>query len=224
MKLKWTNMKRVFIVLVATQAAITSSLWTQQTSLGVVFSLDDSYRTLKTDEVRDRYEKSTLNYRFGLDLMSDFGVRFTLKTGLRYYKTGYTTNDVDAHWPSESENGMYVPDPILPYSGTIEHSYQYLELPLDIRYHILDKKIKLFAEGGLSINYSLDKTWMEVYNFNRFNFSSNIGIGAAMALGNAVSVYCMPVYRYHLTSTLKNASIDEHLYSFGLELGISTQL
>lgn len=208
-----------FFVLISTML-----LSGQALSIGLVSSVDYGFRTLKFDDGRDDYEKGLINFRFGVDLIKNFNSRFAIKTGLRYYKIGYKTNDVDYHWPSEVLDGAYDPDPLLPYSGTIEHIYQYLEVPLDLRYFFIYKKVGVFVEGGISLNYSLDKTWREKYDFNRINVSTNFGFGINAAISEKISIFGMPIFRYHLSKTLMEKTVIEHLYSLGLEFGINLEI
>ncbi len=193
-------------------------------SIGLVTSVDYGFRTLKFDDGRDDYEKGLMNFRFGVDVIKSFNSRFAIKTGLRYFNIGYKTNDVDYQWPSEVLDGQYDPDPLLPYSGTIEHIYQYIEMPIDLRYFFIDKKVGVFLEGGVSLNYSLDKTWMEKYDFNRINVSINFGIGISASISENISIFGMPVIRYHLTRTLEENVVIEHLYSTGFEFGANMKL
>ena len=149
----------------------------QNISLAPNLKTSYDYRILENQDVRDGYEKGKINYSLGIDLIKEFKSNFGLKTGIRYLKIGYKTNDEDLIWPSEHDGqGGYDPNPILPFSGTIEHVYEYIQVPVNLRYYLNSGKTKFYCDGGLMFNIAKDESWLNEYDFNRLNTSVNLGL------------------------------------------------
>jgi Outer membrane protein beta-barrel domain len=120
---------------------------------------------------------------------------------------------------------------LLPLSNTLRQNFSYLELPVVLRYRIIDRAIDLNLIGGLSYNmlvnnsvfaivdgarYSIGKT----EGINPVSFSSSIGMGMEYNFSNKLSLNLEPTFRYYLNPFIQEGSIM-HPYSFGIFSGFS---
>ena len=120
---------------------------------------------------------------------------------------------------------------LLPLSNTLRQNFSYLELPVVLRYRIIDKSIDINLIGGLSYNmlvnnsvfaivdgarYSIGKT----EGINPVSFSSSIGMGMEYNFSSKLSLNLEPTFRYYLNPFIQDGSIM-HPYSFGIFSGFS---
>jgi hypothetical protein len=135
--------------------------------------------------------------------------------------TAYT-NDV---FDPKKANLQYI-------SNTLTQNFSFLELPVVLRYKIVDKAIDLNLIGGVSYNmivnnsvyttidgskYPLGKT----EGLNLLNLSSSIGMGMEYSFTKKMSLNLEPTFRYYLNPFNGSAGSTIHPYSFGVFSGIS---
>lgn len=201
----------------------------QGSMLAPIVSTSYDFRVLDDEDLsgrslRGEYETGLINFGFGIDYIKYLRTSLAIKTGLRYSKVGYKTDEEDLRWPSEiTAAGVYEPDPLLPFSGTREHIYKFIQIPFNLRYNISTSITSFYVDGGLNVNIALDKLWMEKYEMTRLNLGVNLGLGVQSILTRRVAIYGAPTFRYYLSDTLKNA-ISENLYSYGIEFGLMYNL
>ena len=117
-------------------------------------------------------------------------------------------------------------------SNTLTQNFSFLELPVVLRYKIVDKAIDLNLIGGVSYNmivnnsvyttidgskYPLGKT----EGLNLLNLSSSIGMGMEYSFTKKMSLNLEPTFRYYLNPFNGSAGSTIHPYSFGVFSGIS---
>jgi len=212
------------LILTLIIAFCTSTAQAQIENIGVISSIDHTYRFLPNNKTRDSYEQPNINIRYGVSVDYRVSEQFKLISGIKYATYSYQTNDEDFRWGSEGLTGSYIPDPFLPYSGTLKHEYNFVEIPINGRYEVMkEERLTYFIEIGLSANINTKQYWLGDYELNRINMSSNIGLGLELNVADKMSLSLAPIFRYHFTNTLKSYN-KEYLYSAGLELSISKRL
>jgi hypothetical protein len=117
-------------------------------------------------------------------------------------------------------------------NNSLRQTFSYLEMPLILRYKLIDKNIDFNLIGGLSYNllvnntvhtyvdgnkYSVGKT----EGLNPFMVSSSLGMGMEYNLSGKISLNLEPMFRYYLNPFSETAGIRTHPYSFGIFSGLS---
>jgi len=130
-----------------------------------------------------------------------------------------------------SSNAMDVSaaDPSL--DGRMIQEFGYLEIPVELTYALIDKKIGVNVIGGVSSLFLTNNSVIlesegiatqmgEANNINDLNLSTNIGIGISYRVGNNMQVNLEPMFKYQL-NTFSNATGNFQPYSLGVYSGLN---
>ena len=126
-------------------------------------------------------------------------------------------------------------DPVkseLPFAGSnLVQNFGYLEMPLMIRYKLVDRNIDINLLGGVSYSllvgnsvYALSMTGEKIPagytdGVSPFNISSSMGVGMAYNLSGSLSFNLEPMIRYNLSSLGYRTTGIPHPLSMGLFTG-----
>lgn len=174
-------------------------------SVDPVFSIEQSYRTLQSDnflllQTRNLKDKKRVGFRYGLDLNFYLGELFeekvVLKTGVRYLKTGYQT-EIDSF-------------------STI---HNFLEMPLALRYYYGARKIRAYSELGVGFLFNLNFDIDDFTNERFVHHSAFVAIGFDYNYSLDLAIFFQSIFRYHFTQTFSTIEAEEHLYNYGMEIG-----
>lgn len=114
--------------------------------------------------------------------------------------------------------------------GEINQQFGFIEVPLEIEYALVDKKLGLNLIGGAS-GLFLDKNRVdlnsgntttvlgEASNINSTSFSTNIGVGLDYELSDKFSLNLEPIFKYQLNTF--NSVENVQPVNFGIYSGIS---
>ena len=116
-------------------------------------------------------------------------------------------------------------------SGEVIQNFEYLEVPLVLRYRLIDRKIGFNFLGGLSTNLLVGSNTYYNENGNKekigettdikpFNYSSIMGIGIDYAISKHLNINLEPTFRYYLNSINESSYIGSHPYSLGIFTGV----
>ncbi len=117
-------------------------------------------------------------------------------------------------------------------NSTIIQNFRYLELPVVLRYKIIDKAVDINLVGGISYNLLVNNS---VYTkiggtkypigttegLSLFSLSSSLGMGMEYNLSNKISLNLEPTFRYYLNPFNEVTGSKNHPYSFGVFSGLS---
>ncbi|MCX7985958.1 MAG: hypothetical protein N2662_03365 [Bacteroidales bacterium] len=117
------------------------------------------------------------------------------------------------------------------FSTYLTQRFNYLEIPLNFQYNIVQRRFILGIQAGLNSNFLLSNvTYASIdgkqtkigktENIKRFNIASNLGLSMAIPLSSNVSFLIEPRFRYYLLSINKGLSVETHPYSYGIYTGI----
>ena len=109
----------------------------------------------------------------------------------------------------------------------IEQHLDYLELPFNLRYSVIDRTIELQLVGGLSTNFLVNNyVTMEtssgkeeigyLSNIRSVNYSGNAGLGMIYHVGKKLSLMLEPRFRYFLNSINDSSLPSTRPYSVGI--------
>lgn len=138
---------------------------------------------------------------------------------------------VDNH--SNSKRVADVKNPIFnELDAEIQQSFQYVEVPVILRYTLIDKNIDLNIIGGFGanflvgndvyINYAGTKEVIgETTGVNPVNYNGTVGLGIEYPLMDNIKIRLEPSVKYYLNELNSTSSIESHPYSIGIYTGIN---
>ncbi len=120
--------------------------------------------------------------------------------------------------------------PLTQVGDDIQQVFRYLELPLVLRYKVIDSKLGLNLSGGVAYGFLVDNMAYtgegsdmipvgHTEGINLHNLSSQLGLGMEYNLSSKISFNFEPVFRYYMTpiSTLSGSFYKP--YSLGVWSG-----
>lgn len=133
---------------------------------------------------------------------------------------------VSASLESAGENQMLL-------SGDdFEQRLEYIEVPLLVRYKLIDKSWNMHMLGGFSanmlvgngvfINEAGDHSYVgKTKDMSRMNYSTSIGFGMGYRLTDKIQLNIEPQFKYFLRSLNDNPEVNFKPYSIGVYTGVS---
>ena len=117
-------------------------------------------------------------------------------------------------------------------NNSLRQNFSYLELPVFLRYKIVDKTVDFNIIGGLSSNLlvnnsvyaSLDGSKYQVgktEGLSLITFSSALGLGMEYSFTNNLSLNLEPTFRYYINPFSEISGLKIHPYSLGIFSGLS---
>ncbi|MAQ75100.1 MAG: hypothetical protein CL613_02055 [Aquimarina sp.] len=115
--------------------------------------------------------------------------------------------------------------------GVLSHEFNYLEVPLELKYALVNKKIGINMIGGISTLFlqgnelsieSGDFTTKvgRVNNLNEVSFSGNLGLGVDYKLNEQFILNLEPIFKYQFNAIDDNEG-NFRPYYFGVYTGVS---
>ena len=117
-------------------------------------------------------------------------------------------------------------------NGDLHQNFSYLEMPVILRYKLLDRSVDLNLIGGLSYNILVRNSVYAMVNGDKYSvgetdglspfmLSSSLGMGMEYSLSKKFSLNLEPTFRYYLNPFGAMPEIKAHPYSFGIFSGLS---
>jgi hypothetical protein len=205
-------------------------------------------------------EDALLAYAGGIDVSYFLSDRWSIQSGMYYSKIGQVNNDALSFRQENQQFLLYsirtstgtinialerIPDDIRkinPPKDTLTginidnvkiiQNFDLFEVPVMIKYKILDKKMGINISGGLSPAYLLsNNTVLQVEgdkydignsaNLNNMIFNSSISLGLNYSLSKKLSLNLEPNFKYSLSPINKDSQFDYHPYYFSFFTGMS---
>jgi hypothetical protein len=211
----------------------TAATKTSTYEIGITYSPDYSYRTLKPNEaskwiadIRDTLEIAKFGYTTGLNMEYHLNKKITLAAGLLWSDKGEQSKT----YTIENPVSGYVPTEL----KMINHNY-YLDIPVKVNYYVFSKKMKLYVTAGISTNVFLNqkitvvswyydgttsnKTSASKPDFKRLNIAAIAGIGMDVNISSKFNLKIEPLLKHSITSAT-DTPIKTYFYSAGLNFGI----
>lgn len=115
-------------------------------------------------------------------------------------------------------------------SSELAQSFEMIEIPLLLRYNLIQKRVGLFVTGGVSANWLLSngvydtsngrRKVGEIDNLRTTNFSSHFGLGLEYRLSSKFHLGLEPSFKYYINSLSKDGNFNYKPYSIGVQTGI----
>jgi hypothetical protein len=133
---------------------------------------------------------------------------------------------------SEELRYFNVPATQIEDNPTATQYFEYLEIPLVIKYKLIDKKIDFNILGGINTHFlignnlyiesdDINGKFSENVTVNNVNYSSSVGIGIEYPILSKLLLNVEPRFKYYINPLVKNPSYNIHPYSLGIFTGIS---
>ncbi|MCB0449140.1 MAG: hypothetical protein KDC97_03380 [Confluentibacter sp.] len=218
-------------------------------SLGEGSSIDPQFNSnSKTGEV---------NMSYGVSASYAVNAKLKVRSGINKVNLGYNTNNVvvyqsvgvssskrtlknlDAR-PSSSANTSIISGESLngksellaTTSTSINQALGYIEVPLELQYALVNKKLGINLIGGFSSFFLSDnkiyseaegggKTFLgEANNINNVSYSANFGVGFNYQVSKKIDLNVEPMFKYQI-NTFSNTSGDFSPYFIGVYTGFA---
>jgi hypothetical protein len=148
-------------------------------------------------------------------------------------KSDVNTN-YDAYFNAESQsanNSVSVANIASPSNYRLIERLDYLEIPLMLRYRIVDRKLNISVLSGMSANMLINNN-VFIDNGNELvnggtilmarpvNYGSMLGLGLGYQINRNLSIEFEPLFKYYLQSYTTSSQIGSHPYAFGMFTGV----
>lgn len=199
------------------------------------------------------------NLSYGLGLSYTINDKISFRTGINTVNLDYNTKGVVFHQDvnareienvSRNQRGSLIDienksvnnnnlageinlfgNSVKKYDGELNQQMGYIEVPLELTYKVLDKKIGIEFVGGMSTlflnknNVSIVSNGIEMEigkanNLNKVHFSSNIGIGFKYKFLKSFEANFNPMFKYQLNTYTENSG-NFKPYFIGLYSGFT---
>ncbi len=141
---------------------------------------------------------------------------------------------------SDSKNrvGTFIPGgmadpskyPLTQVDDKIHQIFRYLEVPLLVRYKVIDRDIDMNVSGGMSYGFLVQNSAFAMDGNNMIpightegvnihTFSSQVGLGMEYSFSKVISFNLEPVFKYYMTPLSNLSGTLSRPYSFGLLSG-----
>lgn len=211
----------------------------------------------------DSSEEGITTIAGGISLDYQFNDRLSLGSGMYLSRIGQQNNDVLAFNDPESvdmfklatSTGTVTVNPVnfesviaqqsaspkdsIPgdyiVNGSFVQNLDYLEVPLVLKYKVIDSKLSVNVMGGLSpgilVNnrsyFSSEGEKLQTgttENINPFIYNSIVGLGLEYAVSKKVAISMEPSFKYALSPVNSGSDLQYHPYSLSWFTGISYKL
>ncbi len=205
-------------------------------------------------------KSGNLNLSYGVAVSYDISKKLSVRTGIHKVDYGYDTNDIAfsssldgstnslinninytvtsrnlvvqskaSTTPQASVGDLTAKSAAL--DGRMVQEFGYLEVPLELNYALLDKKLGVHIIGGVSSLFLINNIVTleseglstdvgEANNINDVNFSTNIGFGINYKFTPKVQLSLEPVFKYQL-NTFSDTAGSFNPFSIGVYSGVN---
>jgi len=193
---------------------------------------------------------------YGLKLNYKISNKFSLQSGINTVELGYVTENVSALLSSSLLEGSetnintniedvsvaavstlsqnsdaFSQRSSIDQEGSLDQNFSYVEIPLEAKYNILQKKLGVNIVGGIStyllyqnkvtINSFGKSTILgEASNLNSLNFSGNLGLDFDYNISKKLYINVSPMLKYQFNTFSENAGGFQPYY-FGVYTGLN---
>lgn len=116
-------------------------------------------------------------------------------------------------------------------TGNLEQRFGFIEIPLEVEYRVIDRKLGVNVSGGFSTLLLNENEILadvngqsaligEANNLNNTSFSANFGVGLDYNLSEKININLEPKFKYQL-NTFNNTTGDFRPFFIGVYTGLS---
>jgi hypothetical protein len=126
----------------------------------------------------------------------------------------------------------YLASAVVVSQNTFIQDFDYLEIPLYLRYNVVDSRFGISMLGGVSSNIlvgnklyvdgSLGRSLVgKTKDLETLNYSGTFGLAFRYGLTNKLSLNVEPRFKYFLSSLSSNSAVTYKPYTFGVFTGLT---
>ncbi|WP_298901047.1 hypothetical protein [uncultured Psychroserpens sp.] len=210
------------------------------------------------DQFINNTKEGDVNVSYGVKGSYAINKKLKIRAGINKVDLGYTTNNVVAFTrPTSSGNNTrqlqniklhdstttfisansisYTTGPEILFTkeqGSIDQQLGFIEVPIEVEYSLIDKKIGLNLIGGFStlflsnneiysVQNNGDRAFLgEATNINDMSYSANFGIGVNYNISKQLRFNLEPTFKYQI-NTFNDTSGDFQPFFIGVYTGLS---
>lgn len=183
------------------------------------------------NQFADKGGSGEVTMAYGINLAYQVSEKVKLRTGVSKVSLSHQTQNVD--FASAARSSAIESETLnLAFSrtGYLDQHLGFIEVPLEMEYAIINKKIGLSLIGGASTLFlnenevslkSQNSTTAlgEANNLNNVSFSTNIGIGINYNLSPQFQLNLEPIFKYQLNTFNNSSGLNP--YFFGIYSGLN---
>ena len=120
---------------------------------------------------------------------------------------------------------------IISSKSTLEQQFGFIEVPVELEYKLIDKRLDVNVIGGFSTMFLNENTIYDISqgnrtaigeanNLNDVSYSANFGIGVNYGISEKLNINLEPMFKYQI-NTFDNTSGDFQPYFIGVYTGLS---
>lgn len=173
-----------------------------------------------------------ISMSYGVNLAYQISEKIKIRSGISKVDLNYSTQNLSsasvatASSFSDLENNV---NPLSFTSGSLSQNLGFIEIPLEMEFALVKKKLEISLIGGAS-TFFLDKNRVslesssfsahlgEAENLNNTSFSANLGLGLHYNLSSRFQLNMEPIFKYQI-NTFRNTQ-DINSYFFGIYSGL----
>ncbi|MCG9791974.1 MSCRAMM family adhesin SdrC [Flavobacterium algicola] len=237
-----------------TLAKVSSGKWQIIPNIAPVYLQTNSGGSAIDSQFSDNEKSAATNLSYGLGVQYAVTSKLTVRSGINKLGLDYNTNDI-VYAPGLASNSIasinYDSNSAIEVqsqstynslssaekeiqkteNGSISQKMGYYELPMEVSYTIVDKKIGISVIGGFSTLFLSDNkvslkstssnvTLGEANNLSKIHLSSNFGVGFKYQLVPSLQFHFEPMIKYQF-NTFSSNSNDFRPMFIGLYSGVS---
>jgi hypothetical protein len=134
---------------------------------------------------------------------------------------------------SDNKATVDLSDPIFNnLDAEIQQNFQYVEVPVLMRYKLIDKNVDINLVGGFGANFLVGNDVILKYGSNKevigrtngvntINYNGTLGFGIEYPLMDKLNIRLEPSIKYYLNEINSSSSVESHPYSIGIYTGIN---
>ena len=232
------------------------SKWIVSSSFSPVYLNLNGTGSALDSKFADNAKSYQTSMSYGVGLQYALNNKWTVRTGVNALNLEYSTNNIIFYYSNNggaglenvNENGTgigivienpnvkdiaYNGDDVVTtrYKANINHRINYIEVPLELSYKIINKKFGVDVIGGVSSIFLNDNRVSlisavsnlnigEANNLNKLHFSTNLGIGLRYNFMKNLQVNMEPMLKYQI-NTYNGDAGNFKPYFIGVYSGIS---
>jgi len=224
------------------QQVITRSKFTVATIFAPIYINSFGNGSGVDSEFKSNPTSGNSSYSYGVKVAYKLNNKFSVQSGVNLISLGYTTTNVYIT-PDVSVIGFsnLSSNPILSKnetvsskendnSGSLNQVFGYIEIPVEIKYNVVNGKVGVNLVGGFStLLLNKDEVFVETDNFTQslgasnnlrsINFSGNIGLDVDYSIRKNLYINVSPMFKIQTNTFSKNSGSIQPYY-----LGVYTGL
>ena len=238
-----------------TIADVNDKKWSIGSTIGPVYLNSSSKGSPIDPSLANNTKTSNNSISYGLKVNYKISDKFSLQSGIQNVDLGYSTENVSVIASSSlldqsktninSDVGATLEASSTEFqhsetfsqrspfdsNGSLDQSYSYVEVPLEAKYAIVQKKLGVNVVGGFSTYFLYDNdvsitsfgkksSLGEASNLNDLNFSGNLGLDVNYNLTPNLYINASPMLKYQLNTFSENSGGFKP-YFFGVYGGLN---